>query len=187
MRSAALLIFGVGLMACRSHVELKVPTITAPAPERVEAYERLRLPPNNKRLFSLSFAETDGFSLANGAIIFHTEDLLAVVPKDSATAFWVERERRAARSSVALLVGGLLLTGWSLSGAQIPGSLGDDVQWSVTALSASLVLLFASSQAQGYARLSKSLALQSYNFSLRSQLGLCQRDGVVFDCSSSAQ
>lgn len=109
-----------GSLGCHSHVQLSAPAATAPPHERLQAYQQLR--PTQVR--SVTTVATSGgglfvsrqvtsLDLASKLRVYHPEDLLPVVPPQSATALAVKDSVTAKNaklitlfSSLAVMVAG---------------------------------------------------------------------------------
>ncbi|MBE7451434.1 MAG: hypothetical protein HS111_21810 [Kofleriaceae bacterium] len=110
---AALVAAALPLAGC-FHVNLGAPPPrTAPAAERMTAYERLR-PAGELHTFravatgthSARLEHTQELVLADGSIVRHADDLLPVVADDSVAAAAARRSGSARRNKMAWMIGG---------------------------------------------------------------------------------
>ncbi len=184
---------------CVPHASLTAPAASAPATERVGAYERLS---SRARQDTITVATlwrlpvrrtTDFIALGDGSRVYHAEDLLAVVPPDSPTARAAERSRHARKLSHgwlgAVIAGTLVGTGLVYAGI-------DDWDPAEDGLPALTWVGFGFALAGSlswipqmyYARVSndeKVSAFATYNDSLRKQLALCVDGLRVIDCAET--
>jgi hypothetical protein len=193
--AALLLLVTSGGSAGPPHVRLEAPAAGAPAAERVAAYAELR------RLDASETVVVDGrgdvvessgdfLALGSGQVVTHAEDLLPVVPPESATAKAAARARHlddAARpyqvAGLVVGVAGLALGGYSLAnddGAALP-LLGLGLVFAGTGIAA-VPTIRADQQAEA----ERISAFEHYDADLRRRLDLCVSGLDVVACGAAA-
>lgn len=194
----------VTLAACNAHVQLpEAPGRGDPFPQRMAAYQQLRpsmlttttqLTMTRYGMVTGSYTTLNQLILANGAAVYHPEDLLPLVDAQSATAV-AARESADERGVSNILVGSMIgasllgtgLTLASFSGSSDTGRINEGMFYAGLGLvTAATVLyfvnLFGPSRAAASDRVS---AFAAYEPSLRARLGLCEApNGVVVDCAA---
>ena len=203
---AALAVFSIFLTTgCRSHVQLSAPPPTAPLPERMAAYERLRstgyqqthvTTVNRWGAATGTTRTTDFLQLASGERVYFPEDILPAVGPNSPSgiaALESQASRGAARAwsivSIGALVAGL---GVMLSSLAFISDEGDS-DTAITLLLAGggvaivgSLLLIPVYVNNANAADEATTAYELYNSSLAGNLALCERDGSVVDCNAPA-
>jgi hypothetical protein len=113
--------FLIATAGCSPHVVLSAPPRNAPLADRQAAYRLLRPVSAAEISYSSSTSVDTELTLANGTTVYHAEDILPIVPADSASAAYVRRSlSKDSTGSVCVLVStlsavafGLLLFGSS--------------------------------------------------------------------------
>jgi hypothetical protein len=81
----------VAVAGCSPHVVLSAPPRNAPLADRQAAYRLLRPVSAAEISYSSSTSVDTELTLANGTTVYHAEDILPVVPADSASAAYVRK------------------------------------------------------------------------------------------------
>ncbi len=178
--------------ACgRPHVSLEAPPATAPASERITAYEKLQpafqrereiIPESGPIQKTVDFVE-----LEDGRRIYHPTDLLPVISKQSAAYDAVQRYRRQRRTAHWLFIaGGVTIVA---GGAAIASSAGantnniDEVLAIGGGLAIGGALIFPIGN--GFGRAANRNAMKAFRYyeeGLRQRLEICRQDGRPVDC-----
>lgn len=190
-----------GATACGSepHVGLNAPSARASFEERGRAYDQLK--PLSMHETHTTYLQggspvgsertTDYLQLADGRRVYHAEDILSVVPSDSAAATAaLESESYASSAStfktvywVLFTVGGLVMITPLLSAgdgdvSMTPVLVGGGV------MLAGIPFIFMAKSKRNSANDAKATAFETYEPGLRKTLNLCAKDGKVFDCAA---
>lgn len=204
---AALVAATLPLAGC-FHVNLGAPPPrTAPAAERMTAYERLR-PAGELHTFravatgthSARLEHTHELVLADGSIVHHADDLLPVVADDSVAAAAARRSGSARRNKVAWMIGGavavaagtfLVWRGFDQNHEHAfddtdPGDGMIKLGVAVGLGGALVGTLGATHQGWTEAR-ERRAAFLAYDAGLRQQLALCVDGLRLVDCAPAAE
>ncbi len=202
---AGFLVLSASLVAgCMGHLTLPEAPTSAPYPVRVQAYNSFR-PLQVQYTTTVSYGRYGGISgvstaatglvLANGANVFHPEDLLPMVGVNSPTAA-AARESQSANNTADILfwsgIGASALgTGLALWG-MFGGLSGSSSQfnWPLVGAGSAVVLggsitVLVGSGFRGAAARHRETSYQLYDQSLRHNLGLCGGSTQIGDCATS--
>jgi len=179
------LCFSQLLMGCHEHVFLQVPTPQAPFAERAKAYQDFR--PISYQVSNNS-QQVDFLELGNGTRVYHPDDLLSAVARDSATARAIDRSDQLRRtapwfgfSALACMIAGGTLVAIATVGRDRPNS---SLLASGMAVGAVGGLAFGIASATVYRRSVDQArsAFDSYDGDLQRKLSVC----VDADCDANS-
>ncbi len=180
------------------HVRLSAPDASAPPKERLKAYGKLRpLSMHETHVTTLqggvpvgSYRQTDYLQLASGQRVYHAEDLLPVIPEQSVSAA-AAREAESSLSTANTLqwvAVGLMVVGGMVMVASVTSAPTDDgpnmtpVYVGGGIMMAGLPVFFWGSAERSSAQDEKATAFETYDSSLRDQMGLCADGKEVSPC-----
>jgi hypothetical protein len=196
------LIGAMALSGCMAHVALPEAPTSAPYPVRVQAYNAHR-PLSMQYTTTVSYGRygvtgvntaATGLVLANGANVFHPEDLIPMAGQNSPSAA-AARESQSANSTADILfwsgIGASLLgTGLALGSLFTNGgSSYSGINWPLfgvgmgVGLGGSITILVGSGF-RGAAARHRETSYQLYDQSLRQNLGLCGDGTQMGDCGA---
>ena len=179
------LCFSQLLMGCHEHVFLQVPPPQAPFAERAKAYQDFR--PISYQVSNNS-QQVDFLELGNGTRVYHPDDLLSAVARDSATARAIDRSDQLRRtapwfgfSALACMIAGGTLVAIATVGRDRPNS---SLLASGMAVGAVGGLAFGIASATVYRRSVDQArsAFDSYDGDLQRKLSVC----VDADCDANS-
>ncbi|MEO6602435.1 MAG: hypothetical protein ABIQ16_21315 [Polyangiaceae bacterium] len=181
----AALCVATGLIGCHDHVFLQVPTSQAPFAERAKAYQDLR--PLNYQTSNNS-QQLDFLELGNGTRVYHPEDLLVAVPRDSETARAIERSDELGKtapwfgfSALACMVAGGTMIALSALGHERPNTT-VLISGVGLGLAGGLGFGIASATVRGRSVDQARIAYDNYDRALQRKLSVC----VDADCASNS-